>query len=372
MIQILDLTAQYLGLQRQLDAAVRQVLAGGQFIMGPNVTAFEREIADYLGAADAIGINSGTDALVLALRALDIGRGDEVITSPFSFFATSEAIASVGARPVFADIDPATFNLSPDAVAAAITPKTQAIIPVHLYGLPAAMDDIMRIAQRYGLAVVEDCAQAIGATVGGLRAGTIGDVGCFSFFPTKNLGAYGDGGLVVARTPALAERIRKLRAHGGARKYYHDEIGMNSRLDELQAAVLRVKLPHLERWNELRRLVAARYRAAFEGLSGITPPRDVDGSRHVYHQFTVRVAERDRVRERLSADHIQTMVYYPVPLHLQRAHRELDYAEGAFPAAEAAAREVLSLPIYPELSINDQRTVIDRVESAISEARVIA
>jgi dTDP-4-amino-4,6-dideoxygalactose transaminase len=369
MIPIVDVTAQYLNLREQLDAAVRQVLAGGQFILGPNVTAFEKEAAAYLGSAHAVGLNSGTDALVLAMRALDIGPGDEVITSPFSFAATSEAIVANGARPVFADIDPATFNLDPAAVAAAVTPRTQAIVPVHLYGLPAQMDEIGRVAARHGLAVIEDCAQAFGATFAEQRVGTIGDVGCFSFFPSKNLGAYGDAGLLTTRSEQIARRVRSLRAHGAAVKYHHDEMGVNSRLDELQAALLRVKLPYVQRWNQQRGAVAARYREGFAGHADVVLPAEPAGRRHVYHQFTIRLADRDAVRERLQAAFIQTMVYYPLPLHLQPLHRDLGYAAGAFPAAESAAREVLSLPMFPELSPVDQNTVIDRL-SALTPARV--
>ncbi|MBV8172595.1 MAG: DegT/DnrJ/EryC1/StrS family aminotransferase [Candidatus Eremiobacteraeota bacterium] len=368
MIPIVDVTAQYLTLQHELDAAMRQVLAGGQFILGPNVTAFENEVASYLDVPYAVGLNSGTDALVLALRALDIGPGDEVITTPFSFAATSEAIASNGARAVFADIDPATFNLDPAAVAAAVTPKTQAIIVVHLFGQPARMEEIGAIASRHGLAVVEDCAQAFGATAGPQFVGTIGDIGCFSFFPSKNLGAYGDGGMITTRSEAIARRVRALRAHGAARKYYHDELGMNSRLDELQAALLRIKLPHVQRWNEMRAAVAKRYREGLKGRGDIALPVETPGTRHVYHQFTVRVPERDHVRERLLESFVQTMVYYPLPLHLQPVHRELGYSAGDFPEAEAAARGVLSLPMFPELSAGDQDTVIDRLRELVPAA----
>jgi dTDP-4-amino-4,6-dideoxygalactose transaminase len=371
MIPIVDLTAQYLGLQHQLDAAVRQVMAAGQFIMGPNVAAFENEAEAYLDVPHCVSVNSGTDALMLALRALDIGPGDEVITTPFSFFATSEAIASCGARPVFVDIDPTTFNIDPAAIADAVTSRTAAIVPVHLYGLPAPMREIMDVANRRGLAVVEDCAQAFGASIDGRRAGTIGDAGAYSFFPSKNLGAYGDAGLVATRSTSIAQRIRALRTHGGLHKYYHDELGVNSRLDELQAAILRVKLPHVDRWNELRAAVASRYRAGLAGAEGIELPAEHGGTRHVYHQFTIRIAGRDRVREQLQAAFIQTMVYYPLPLHLQRAHSNLGYKPGAFPAAEAAAREVLSLPMFPELPHADQAAVIDRL-IALTPASVVA
>jgi len=371
MIPILDLTEQYLSLQAELDAAVRQVLACGQFIIGPNVTAFEAEIAAYVGVPHSVGLNSGTDALALALRALDIGPGDEVITTPFSFFATSEAIAACGATPVFADIDPQTLTISASAIEAAITARSQAIVPVHLYGLPAPMNQILDVAKRHGLAVIEDCAQAIGADIDGARVGSLGDVGCFSFFPSKNLGAYGDAGMLVTRSPEIAQRVRALRAHGGEQKYHHDEVGVNSRLDELQAAILRVKLPHLDAWNRARAGVARRYRSALERIAGIAFQHEVPGTRHVYHQFTVRIADRDGVRAHLAAAGIQTMVYYPLPLHLQPAHRTLGHAAGDFPEAEAAAREVLSLPMFPELGERDQDRVIGELARSI-DARVVA
>jgi dTDP-4-amino-4,6-dideoxygalactose transaminase len=362
MIPVLDLTEQYRTLKSDIDAAVEEVFSAGQFILGPNVAAFETELVAYLGAGFGIGVNSGTDALHLALRALDIGPGDEVITTPFTFVATTEAIGIVGARPVFADIDPATFNIDPDAVAAAVSPRTKAILPVHLYGAPAPMRQIMAIAERNGLAVVEDCAQAIGATIDGKQVGTFGDAGCFSFFPSKNLGAFGDGGFICTRSEALAARCKSLRAHGGRVKYHHEEIGVNSRLDEVQAAILRVKLPHLERWNAARRAIAAAYCARLQSLP-VAVPVDVPGSRAVYHQFTIRVEERDHVQAELRAAGVQTMVYYPIPLHRQPVHADLGLADGAFPHSERAAREVLSLPIFPELTSDS----VSRVTSALAE-----
>ncbi|MBV8285122.1 MAG: DegT/DnrJ/EryC1/StrS family aminotransferase [Candidatus Eremiobacteraeota bacterium] len=368
MIPILDLTRQHKQLEPELERAIRGVLEGGAFINGRNVAAFEEELAGYLGAAHAVGLNSGTDALHLALRALDIGPGDEVITTPFTFVATTEAIGMVGATPVFADIDPETLNIDPRAVAAAITPRTRAILPVHLYGLPAAMDEIIAIAREHSLAVIEDCAQSIGATIGGTRTGTIGTVAAFSFFPSKNLGACGDAGAVVTNDEQLAERVRRLRAHGAAVKYYHDELGVNSRLDELQAAILRVKLPYLDGWIERRRTIAAWYTVELGRLRGITLPvgRPRQAVRHVYHQFTVRVADRDRVARDLRERGVGTMIYYPVPLHLQGVHAGLRLGEGSFPNAEAAAREVLSLPMFPEL----RDTEVDRVVSSVE--RVLA
>ncbi len=364
MIPALDLTRQYRAIAPQVNAAIAQVLAGGVFINGPNVSALEDEIARYVGSRYAVGLNSGTDALHLALRALDIGPGDEVITTPFSFAATSEAIGMVGATPVFADIDPATFNLDPTAIEAAVGARTRAIIPVHLYGHPAPMDAIAALARRHHLAVVEDCAQSIGASIHGRRTGSIGTIGAFSFFPSKNLGAYGDGGMIVTDDAALAERIRRLRAHGAGVKYHHDELGLNSRLDELQAAILRVKLRHLDAWIEQRRAVAARYTETLAALRGVILTPLGAAMRHVYHQFTIRVPrDRDGLSHALRERGIQTMIYYPVPLHLQPVHAGLRLRPGAFEHAERAAREVLSLPIFPEIRDDE----VDAVAAAIHE-----
>jgi dTDP-4-amino-4,6-dideoxygalactose transaminase len=366
MIPILDLTRQYQTLKAQIDAAVGDVFADGHFINGPNVQAFEKELAQYVGTGFGVGVNSGTDALHLALRALSIGPGDEVITTPFTFVATTEAIGIVGATPVFVDIDPRTYNLDPERLEAAITPRTKAILPVHLYGAPAPMREIMAIAERRGLAVVEDCAQAIGATIDGKGVGSFGRFGCFSFFPSKNLGAYGDGGLVTTNSASDAARIKALRAHGGRVKYHHEELGVNSRLDEVQAAILRVKLRYLGNWTQARRSIAARYEAGFAGIAGIGLPVEQSGMRNVYHQYTIRVDGRDALQKNLSAAGIATMVYYPVPLHLQEVHAALGHAAGAFPHAEAAARGVLSLPMYPELSVDDQSAVISAVCDALA------
>ncbi len=365
MIPIADLRRQYQELRSEIDAAVSSVLASGQFINGPNVRALEEEIADYVGTRHAIALNSGTDALHLALRALDIGPGDDVITTPFTFVATTEAIGIVGAKPVFVDIDPRTYNLDAAQLRTAITPRTKAVLPVHLYGLPAAIGEIAAVAQHHGLAVVEDCAQAIGALAHGRRVGSFGTFGAFSFFPSKNLGAYGDGGMLTTDDDALARRVRGLRAHGGIVKYHHDELGVNSRLDEMQAAILRAKLPHLERWIDARRAIAAAYTETLRDVAG-PPPEDTADARHVFHQYTLRFEERDRVAEALSKRGVQTMVYYPVPLHLQRVHRELGIAPGAFPHAERAANEVLSLPMFPELTGEEQATVADAVRDAIA------
>ncbi len=363
MIPILDLKEQYAGLREQILRAVNAVFESGVYINGPNVKALEGEISAYLGAPHAIGLNSGTDALHLALRALDIGPGDEVITTPFTFVATTEAIGIVGATPVFVDIDPRTYNMDTSQIEAAITPRTRAILPVHLYGCPAPMDEIMAIAKRHSLAVIEDCAQAIGATIDGRFVGTIGTFGAFSFFPSKNLGAYGDAGLLVTGDPALADRVRSLRAHGGRVKYYHEELGVNSRLDEVQAAILRVKFTHLEAWIEKRRAAAGRYTAALAASPMQVPVEPVD-ARHVYHQYTIRVQDRDRMQSDLQAAGVQTMIYYPVPLHLQKVHASLGLREGAFPESERAAREVLSIPMYPELRPQIQQQVVEALYTA--------
>lgn len=363
MIPICDLKEQYRTLREQMMRAVDDVFSGGHFINGPNVKALEAEVAEYVGAKHGVALNSGTDALHLALRALDIGPGDEVITTPFTFVATTEAIGIVGATPVFVDIDPRTYNLDVTQIEAVITPRTRAIIPVHLYGCPAPMDEILAIAKRHNLAVVEDCAQSIGAKIGDRFTGTFAEFGCFSFFPSKNLGAYGDGGMLVTNDEELAARARSLRGHGGRIKYYHEELGVNSRLDEVQAAILRVKLPYLENWIEKRRAAAGRYTAAFAG-SDLQVPVEPAEARHVYHQYTLRVADRDRVQKDMKAAGVESMVYYPVPLHLQKVHAMLGLGEGAFPESERAAREVLSIPMFPELRPDVQEQVVNAVFAA--------
>jgi dTDP-4-amino-4,6-dideoxygalactose transaminase len=368
MIPILDLVSQYEALKDEINAAIAAVLQSGVFIMGPNVQAFEREIAEYLGVSHAISLNSGTDALHLGLRALGIGPGDEVITSPFTFVATTEAIGIVGAVPVFVDIDPLTFNIDPTLIERAITSRTKAILPIHLYGGPVDLKPIQEIASKHKLVVVEDCAQAIGASFAGRKVGTTSEVGCFSFFPSKNLGAYGDGGLITTNNAELAKRISALRTHGGMRKYYHDELGVNSRLDELQAAILRVKLPHLDAWIDKRRDVASVYSERFANVKDLVIPAEHKGTQHVYHQYTVRVRNRDAVRQALAEAGIQTMVYYPVPLHLQHVHSDLAQSKSRFEHAETAALEVLSLPMYPELPADNQTTVIEAVLNVLTPA----
>jgi dTDP-4-amino-4,6-dideoxygalactose transaminase len=366
-VPLIDLRAQHASVAREVEAAIRAVVESQQFVLGPIVERFETEIARAIGARHAIGVASGTDALWLALRALDVGPGDEVITSPFTFFATAGAIHNAGARPVFADIEPDTFNLDPDRVTRAITPRTRAIVPVHLFGQMAAMEPLCELAERHGLAIVEDAAQAIGAKAavrGEWRsAGTVGRLGCFSFFPTKNLGGYGDGGLVTTDDDALAERIRRLRVHGSARRYLHEEVGVNSRLDAIQAAVLHAKLPHLAGWNERRRANAAWYDRRFAGLAPVRTPVARPDRFHVYHHYTIRAERRDELEAFLETRGIGCAVYYPLPLHLQPCFRHLGYREGDCPEAERAAREVLSLPVYPELTEEQREEVAAAVEA---------
>ena len=372
-VPLLDLKAQYRAIAPEIEAALRRVVESQGFILGPEVEAFEAEAAAALAAPHAIGCASGSDALLLALMALELPAGGEVITTPYTFFATAGSIARLGLRPVFVDIDPATYNLDPAAIESKITPRTRAIIPVHLYGQCAAMAPILAIAARHGLVVIEDAAQAIGARDAGRPAGTMGAVGCFSFFPSKNLGGFGDGGLLTTADPELARRLRLLRVHGSAERYLHERVGINSRLDALQAAVLRVKLPYLEGWNAARAANAARYRELFReaGLTecgarsaerGVTLPHERAGAgdRHVYNQFVIRVpaARRDPLRAALTASKIGTAIYYPLPLHLQPCFADLGGKPGDFPAAEAAAAETLALPVYPELTPDQQVRVV--------------
>lgn len=353
-VPLLDLRAQYDAIRAEVEEAVRRVFDSQQFILGPDVASLEQEISAYCGTRHAVGCGSGTDALLLALRALDIGPGDEVLTTPFTFFATAGAIANVGARPVFADIDPATFNLDPEQARAALErrPRIKALMPVHLYGLCADMDPLLELARQRGIPVIEDAAQAIGAEYRGRRAGSLGAAGCFSFFPTKNLGGVGEGGILTTDDDALAERLRALRVHGSRTRYHHDEVGTNSRLDTLQAAVLRVKLRHLESWTRRRIGLAALYRERLAALGApVTPPPPPPyPARHVYHQFVIRAPERDRLRQHLASLGIGSEIYYPLPLHRQKCFAALGYPEGSFPESERACREVLALPIYPELS----------------------
>jgi dTDP-4-amino-4,6-dideoxygalactose transaminase len=365
-VPLLDLKAQYAPLRSALLEAVTRVCDSQQFIMGPEVEAFEREVALVTDTTHAIGVSSGTDALLVALMGLDIGPGDEVVTSTFSFFATAGSIARVGARPVLVDIDPDTFNIDPIAAARACTRKTKALLPVHLFGQSADMSAILALADEFKLKVIEDAAQAIGTREHGGVVGGIGHVGCFSFFPSKNLGGFGDGGLVSTNNHALADRMRLIRNHGQKPKYYHHLIGGNFRLDALQAAVLRVKLPYLAAWTEARRANAARYRQLFAEaeLPEIVLPVDRGGDGyHIYNQFVIRVPDRDALRAHLAVAGVGTEVYYPVPFHLQECFAHLGYKAGDFPQAEKAAAEVLALPIYPELTADQQATVVDRIRA---------
>ncbi len=357
MISLVDLTAQYRSIKEEMDAAVLSTLESGHFILGPQVTKFEESVAAYLGVDHAIGLASGTDALVIALRAFEIGAGDEVIIPAYTFFATAGAVMSVGAKPVMADIDPQSYQIDASRIEAAITPKTKAIIPVHLYGHPSEMNSILEIASKHHLKVIEDNAQAFGAEYRGKKTGALGDIGCLSFFPTKNLGGYGDGGMTVTNDAALAERMRMLRAHGWKKKYYSEMLGYNSRLDALQAAVLQVKLPHVDSWNEKRRALAKRYDEALAPL-GFVSPVERDGAKHVYHLYIVRAAKRDALQTFLKEKGIAAEVYYPIPPHLATPCKKYGYKEGDFPHAEKAARETLALPLYPELTEAMQEQVV--------------
>jgi dTDP-4-amino-4,6-dideoxygalactose transaminase len=356
-IPVLDLQPQLEALWPELERAVHRTLRSAHYILGPEVAAFEREIAGYLGVRHAVGVNSGTDALVIALRALGIGPGDEVITTPFTFFATAEAISQVGATPVFVDVEEASMNLDPVLVERAVTARTRAILPVHLFGRPCAMDPLLDLAGRHGLEVVEDCAQSFGARHRGRATGTLGRLGCFSFFPSKNLGGCGDGGLVATDDDRLADQVRALRTHGSRKKYHNEALGFNSRLDEVQAAILRVKLPRLDTWNAGRRRVAETYGRLLARHPVVRAPEVVDG--HVFHQYTVRIPgrDRDRLQARLREDGVETMVYYPVPCHRLQVYRD-SHASASCPVAERLAGEVLSLPIWPELEEPAQAAVV--------------
>jgi dTDP-4-amino-4,6-dideoxygalactose transaminase len=347
-IPLIDLVAQYRTIQPEIDAAIRQVMQAGTFILGPNVAGLEREVADYLGVKHGVGVASGTDALVLALRALGIGPGDEVIVPAYTFFATAEAVMLVGATPVFVDIEPLTYCLDVQQVITRITSRTKAVIPVHLYGHPADMRPLLELAEAYGVKVIEDNAQAFGAEYDGRKTGSLGDVGCLSFFPSKNLGAYGDGGMIVTNDDRMAEQVRMLRTHGWRKKYYPVMTGYNSRLDEMQAAILRVKLRYVDQWNDRRRDLANRYRERLSDL-GLTVPYEAPGAKHVYHLYIIRVKERDRTQRALQEAGVASAVYYPQPLHLTEACRYLGYQEGSFPVAEQASRDTLAIPLYPEM-----------------------
>jgi dTDP-4-amino-4,6-dideoxygalactose transaminase len=371
-VPLLDLQAQYRPLREEILAAITRVCDSQRFILGEEVAALESELARRIGVREAIAVSSGTDALLLALTALGIGAGDEVVTTPYSFFATAGAIVRLGARPVFVDIDPRTFNLDPARLADALTPRTRAILAVHLFGLAADMDPILDEASRSGVAVVEDAAQAIDATYKGRYAGSLGTIGCFSFYPSKNLGAFGEGGLVTTNDAALAKRARSLRNHGETDvRYFHTEVGGNFRMDALQAAVLRVKTGHLEAWTEARRLNAARYVRLLResGVDGLTLPIEPDGQRHVFNQFVIRSAQRDALKRHLDTAGIGNAIYYPVPFHVQPCFAGLGYRSGDFPETERAANETLALPVYPELQAAQQEEVVQAVATFVRANR---
>lgn len=365
MIPLLDLKKQYESIKEEIDQRVIDVLESGRFILGPEVKSLEEEVARFCQVAYAVGVASGTDALELALRALGVSAGDEVITTPFTFVATTEAITQVGAKVVFADIDLETYNIDLEKVKEKITNKTKAIIPVHLYGQPCEIEKIMAIAQKHDLKVIEDCAQAIGAEYHGKRIGSFSDIGCFSFFPSKNLGGYGDGGMIVTNNEEVADKIRMLRVHGSKNKYFHLIEGRNSRLDEIQAGILRIKLKYLASWNDKRAERANTYTKVFaeNGLSDtVVTPKAVEGTKHVYHLYVVRLPKRDELLEFLKKNEIFAAVHYPVPLHLQEVHKETGYKEGDFVNSEKAAREIISLPLYPELTDEQITTVVKTIK----------
>ncbi len=373
-MKFLDLSAQYKSIKEEIDEAIKRVLENTTFIGGKEVEDFEKEIAEFCGVKHAIGLNSGTDALFLSLKALGVGSGDEVITTPFTFIATAGVITNCGAKPVFADIESSTFNISPERIEGLITPKTKAIIPVHLFGQTADMDEIMDIARKHNLYVIEDAAQAIGAEYRGkkaglpaealAKAGTIGDFGCFSFFPSKNLGAYGDGGMIITNSDNLAEKIRLLKNHGSSskEKYLNLICGTNSRLDALQAAILRVKLKYLSKWSKERAEKAAYYSERLKGVGDIVTPVTESDRNHIFHQYTIRTKSREGLQKSLKEKEIPTMIYYPLPLHLQPAFQNLGLKSGDFPESEKVSKEVLSLPIYPELSKIEQNLIIKRIK----------
>jgi len=369
-VPYLDLKAQYQSIKSEIDGAISAILESSQFVLGAEVSAFEHEFAAYCGAAECIALNSGTSALHLALLAAGVGPGDEVITVPFTFVASVAAVIYAGARPVLVDIDPLSFNMDSAAVEAAITSRTKAILPVHLYGQPADMDPIREVARRLGLVVIEDAAQAHGAKYKGRPAGSIGDIGCFSFYPTKNLGAYGEGGAVTTNNTEFARTVRMLRDWGQDRKYHHVLRGYNYRMEGFQGAILRVKLRHLERWTEKRRAIARQYSELLAGC-GVELPVEMPWARHVYHAYTVRTEDRNGLQAALQAEGVQTAIHYSIPAHLQPAYADLGYGKGSLPRSEAAAEQVLSLPIYPELSDRAIAKIALAVRKAAPKAQAV-
>lgn len=364
-IPLLDLKAQYLTIKSEIDTAVLNVLDSAKFILGPEMKAFEAEMAAYCGVKEAVAVGNGTDALVLTLKALGVGPGDEVITTPFTFFASAETVALVGATPVFVDIDPVTLNMDLNKLEDKINPRTKAIIAVHIFGQMLDMDRVMEIAARHDLKVIEDSAQAIGAEYRGKKAASVGHAGTFSFFPTKNLGAYGDAGMIITDDEHLAALLRMLRFHGCETKYYHDEIGFNSRMDEMQAAILRVKFKYIDQWNEARRAKAKVYDELLANLPMTLPGVDSNGT-PVYHLYVLRSEKRDKIMEALKNAGIASAIYYPVPLHLQRAFHDLGYKEGDFPVTEKACQEAMAIPCYPELTLEQQKEIFSVIQAALS------
>lgn len=365
-VPLIDLKAQYQQIKGEILQALHEVCEDQRFILGPQVQKLEQEIAAYLRIAHAVGVASGSDALLLSLMAIGVGPGDEVVTTPYTFFATAGSISRLGARPVFVDITPTTFNIHPAQIQTRLTKRTKAIIPVHLFGQCCEMEPLLKLARSKKIKVIEDAAQAMGATHHDRKAGTMSDLGCFSFFPTKNLGGFGDGGMIVTRDAALARRLRRLRVHGSEERYYHQEIGCNSRLDELQAAVLRVKLNYLDQWNSARRERAQRYHQLFTDaalLSDLKLPEVIQGNSHVFHQYVIRAQQRDKLRSYLKERDVDTEIYYPVPLHLQACYKDLGYRKGDFPESERLAKEALALPLYPELTDEQQTYVVEQIES---------
>ena len=367
-VPLIDLKRQYNGIKEEINSAIQDVLESQAFILGPQVKEFESLFASYCDTKHAIGVSSGTDALILALKSLGIGDGDEVITTPFTFFATAESICNVGAKPVFADIDPETYNIRQDSIEKSISKKTKAIIPVHLYGQCADMDPILEIAKKHDLRVIEDSAQAVGAEYKGKKAGSIGDLGCFSFFPSKNLGGMGDGGMVTCNSEELEELIYMLRIHGGRPKNYHAAIGINGRLDTIQASILIRKLGHLDDWCDKRRQKASYYTEKMKGLDLVTP-KTMSFNKHVFHQYVIRVKERDGLMEHLKENNIGCAVYYPVPQHLQECLADLGYKEGDMPETEKAAEETLALPVFPEITEEELDYVIESVKDFFSTSK---
>lgn len=360
-VPLLDLNRQYKTIEKEINEAIQKVLNHGMFIMGPEVKELETALAKYCDVKNGIGVASGTDALLLSLRALGIGPGDEVVTSTFTFFATAGVISRLGSRPVFVDVDPKTFNIDPEKAKKAITGKTKAVIPVHLYGQIAEMDEICSIAAKHGIPVIEDAAQAIGSMYKNRKAGAFGRTACYSFFPSKNLGAYGDGGFITTNDDDLADHLMRLRVHGAKPKYYHSTVGYNSRLDTIQAAVLKVKLKYLPSWHEGRREKAARYNEMFRGLSPVKTPFVHDYNYHIYHQYTIIAEKRNELRDFLKSREIGLDTYYPLPLHLQECYKDLGYKKGDLPVSEELADRVISLPIFPELTESEQDYVVESV-----------